>query len=548
MKFQRLLNKEVSSITVSLISAVIFATLFNARIWQIYSFNHPIGSFSNVLSMLCFFSFLFFLMFSIFSIFSFKGLQKVVLSGFFIISAIALYFSISFNILFDESMLQNVIETNTHEAADLLTGIFWIVLLILGVLPSIILYKLRIKYIKHWKQLSLNAVLVAVGFALSFASLYPYYGDMSSFVRNNNKKLSRSLLPTAPVYALYKNLVSKGKEQYIEKQIVDVDAKIKSTQIRHPRKPLAVVVIIGETARASSFILDDAEKLGNKNNLIDEDNLVYFSNFWSCGTNTALSVPCMFSFFTKDDYKREYNKQYENVAELLQRVGYSVTWKENDGGCKGICKTLNNQSIDTEQSQQYSHGNEYYDEALVFDLAEQIHKKSSDQIIFLHQTGSHGPAYFKRVPEKFKKFQPHCESSDFRDCSDQEIQNAYNNTILYTKFVISKAINELKTVSEDYDTALIYLSDHGESTGEKGYYLHGLPYFMAPDEQTHIPALVWMSEGFSKEKMIDNGCIKNKSEDKLSHDNFSHSLLGLLDVECEIYQPELDIFSGCISS
>jgi lipid A ethanolaminephosphotransferase len=223
--------------------------------------------------------------------------------------------------------------------------------------------------------LGLNVGLVAVGFAPSFASLYPYYGDMSSFVRNNNKKLSRSLLPTAPVYALYKNLVSKGKEQYIEKQIVDVDAKIKSTQIRHPRKPLAVVVIIGETARASSFILDDAEKLGNKNNLIDEDNLVYFSNFWSCGTNTALSVPCMFSFFTKDDYKREYNKQNENVAELLQRVGYSVTWKENDGGCKGICKTLNNQSIDTEQSQQYSHGNEYYDEALVFDLAEQIHKK-----------------------------------------------------------------------------------------------------------------------------------------------------------------------------
>ncbi len=528
-----------------MIAAFVFATLFNAKIWQIYFANEPMQGVLDIFPVLCFFLFLFLLMFALFSLFSFRGVQKLALSIFFLVSSASLYFSISFNILFDESMLQNVLETDVNEAADLLTGGFWLVLVLIGIVPTLVIFNLKINYQKLWKQASFNLALGLAGFVLSLASLYPFYGEFSSFIRNNNKQLSRSLLPSAPLYALYKNLVSVTKEQQITKQLVDAKAKVIPFNV-HPKKPLALVVMIGETARASSFVLDDAEKLGTKLNLIERQDLVYFNNFWSCGTNTAMSLPCMFSIFSKDDYKREYNKQYENVAEILQRIGYLVSWRDNNSGCKGVCRSLNKIPVDTVDTEKFKNIGGFFDEVLVDDLAFQVKQNSTDQVIFLHQMGSHGPAYFKRVPKDLKKFQPACESSNFRDCTDEEIQNAYHNSVLYTKYTITTAISQLDSISGEYDTALIYLSDHGESTGEKGYYLHGIPYFMAPDEQTHIPALLWMSKGFAESKMIDTSCVKNKQNDRLSHDNLSHTLLGILDVESDIYQPELNIFSGCM--
>jgi lipid A ethanolaminephosphotransferase len=546
-RLNQLFNKQLSSTLVALVSAFIFATLFNLKIWEIYFSNKPFQNFSDIFPVLFFFLFLYFLLFSLFSLFSFKWLQKIMLSLFFLVGSVSLYFSVSFNILFDVSMLQNVLETDFNEAADLITGTFLLVVLVLGIIPTVILYKLNISYKMMWKQLTQNALIVIVGFSLSLLSLFPYYGDFSSFVRNHNKQLSHSLLPSAPLYAFYKNMVNVSKELKIEKQIVDAKAMIRHPNNSQHTKPVALIVVIGETARASSFELNDAAKLEQPVNFIQREDLIYFKNFWSCGTNTALSVPCMFSVFAKDDYKREYNKKYENVAEILQRVGYAVSWTENNSGCKGICPKLNNVSIDPKQFAQYLHDDEFYDEALVVDLANQVRKQKNDQVVFLHQMGSHGPAYFKRAPKKFKKFQPACESSDFSDCSDEEIKNAYNNTVLYTKYVLSVAISQLQSISDEYDTALMYMSDHGESTGEKGFYLHGIPYFMAPEEQIHIPAILWMSEGFAESKMIDKNCIKNKANDKLSHDNLAHTLFGILDVDIDVFQPQLNMFNGCIA-
>jgi lipid A ethanolaminephosphotransferase len=178
-------------------------------------------------------------------------------------------------------------------------------------------------------------------------------------------------------------------------------------------------------------------------------------------------------------------------------------------------------------------------------LEEKIDALEKGGVIVLHQKGSHGPAYFQRIPAEFRKFSPVCHTSQLQECSRSEIINAYDNSILYTDYVLSRLIDFLRQHEEDYDASLIYVSDHGESLGEKGIYLHGMPYMIAPDEQKHVPLLFWMSDGFASRFGVDRDCLLATAGDEFSHDNLFHSLLGLLDIHTGVYAPGQDMFRGC---
>jgi lipid A ethanolaminephosphotransferase len=171
-----------------------------------------------------------------------------------------------------------------------------------------------------------------------------------------------------------------------------------------------------------------------------------------------------------------------------------------------------------------------------------------DSIIFYHISGSHGPTYFERYPKEHKKFTPDCARADIENCTKEEVVNTYDNTILYTDFFISQAIQKLETLTEKYNVALMYISDHGESLGENGVYLHGMPYSLAPKEQTHVPMIVWMSDGFAEQKGISQTCLRKAGkEQSFSHDNLFDSLLGLMDVQTTEYRKNQDIFAPCRS-
>jgi lipid A ethanolaminephosphotransferase len=131
------------------------------------------------------------------------------------------------------------------------------------------------------------------------------------------------------------------------------------------------------------------------------------------------------------------------------------------------------------------------------------------------------------------------------DCSQQELINAYDNTIAYTDYFLSQVIKLLKTNSEKYNTAMLYVSDHGESLGENNVYLHGLPYFIAPEEQRHVPMVTWFSDNFLLDHKIDGNCLKQQHDIHYSHDNLFHSVLGLMEVSTTVYDQKLDIFSSC---
>ncbi|PCI72686.1 MAG: hypothetical protein COB38_03685 [Gammaproteobacteria bacterium] len=538
-------NIGINSQIITLLFCLILSLIFNLRVETIYLESFPIDNFSSGVKAVAFLTFIFSIQLSLFALFSFFRIQKIFFILFLLVSSSSLYFALSFNTLFNPSMIRNALETDVNEASDLLNFKFLVMFITLGIIPSIIIYKLPISYPSFIKSCALNLILIVSAVILMVASIFPYYADFSSFVRNNEKQLKYSLLPFAPLHSLYRIYHQDFLDNNPVIKIKDLNAIIDLDYKRNRKKPRVMIVIVGETAREHTFTKIFKEFQDKPDFLSLSKNLTYFDNVYSCGTNTAASIPCMFSTYGKDTYKRKYKRQYENIVELIDRVGYEVTWRNNNSGCKGICTRINQDPITNENSPHFAAYNHFFDEALVSDLSERIVQSTEDQVIFLHQMGSHGPAYFKRTPKEFKLHQPACESADFANCSQIQIENAYENTIIYSNYVIAKAIDELKTVSNQYDTALIYLSDHGESTGEGGYYLHGLPYFIAPDEQIHVPMLTWFSDGFLDSKKIDSACLKENSHKRISHDNFSHTLLGLLDIRTKNYTKSLDITIEC---
>lgn len=529
----------------TILLAIVFTFVFSLRIESIYLSSFPVVSVSSAIKAIAFLFFIFSIQLFLFTLFSFRYVQKVFFIIFLIIGSSSLYFALNFNTLFDPSMIRNALETDVNEASDLLNLNFWLMLILLGIIPSIIVYKLPVSYPSFIKSCILNASMMVAVVMLMVISIAPNYAEFSSFVRNNEKQLKYSLLPYAPSHSLYRVY----RQQYLDNNPMvkerDMNASIEVSLKQSGDKPRVMVVIVGETAREHTFTKVFKELQNELGYLSSSNNLTYFDNVYSCGTNTAASIPCMFSTFGKDTYKRRYKRQYENIVELIDRVGYQVTWRNNNSGCKGICSKVNQDPITTENSKSFAAYDHFFDESLVSNLSQRISKSQKNQVIFLHQMGSHGPAYFKRTPEKYKLRQPACESTEFANCNKVEIENAYENTIIYTNHVVAKAIDELKSLSEQYNTALIYISDHGESTGDGGYYLHGLPYFIAPDEQIHVPMLTWFSDGFLDSKGIDSGCLNSKRHKNISHDNFSHTLLGLLDIRTKDYSSSLDLTFEC---
>jgi lipid A ethanolaminephosphotransferase len=159
--------------------------------------------------------------------------------------------------------------------------------------------------------------------------------------------------------------------------------------------------------------------------------------------------------------------------------------------------------------------------------------------------GSHGPAYYKRVPDAFKKFQPECKSNALQECSREQVVNSFDNTILYTDHFLGQAIQWLKKSETTSAPAMLYVSDHGESLGENNLYLHGLPYRVAPDVQKRVPWITWWSPQFEKQTGLSRTCLQNKVQMPLTHDNYFHSVLGLLNVSTADYQAKLDVHADC---
>lgn len=476
------------------------------------------------------------------TLFSFRWVFKPLLTLVLLGSAGVLYFMTQYGVVVDIEMLRNVAETNVSEVRDLLTLKFAGFLLLFGVLPAGLLWHLQIGHRPLLRELLSKLLVTAACLVALGAIALSNYQALASLFRNHHE-LRLMVVPSNYLGASFSYLRTHFATADEPLRTIGTDARRAPAWQGHARKSLTVLVV-GESARAANLGLlgygRDTTPL-----LAKQQGLTAFTQMRSCGTETAVSVPCMFSNMTRSDYSYARAKSQEGLLDVLKHAGLAVRWRDNQSGCKGTCDRVAFEDMGNAKDPSLCADGECHDAILLDGLQGYIDNLKDDSVLVLHQMGSHGPAYYKRYPAAFERFTPVCRSATLSDCSRESIINAYDNTLVYTDYLLSSLIDLLRKNQDRVDTAMIYLSDHGESLGEYNLYLHGTPYAMAPDEQKHVGLLTWFSEGYQKDFGLDNACLGSQRDKPVSQDNLFHSMLGLLQIETGEYQRDLDLFAPC---
>ena len=478
---------------------------------------------------------------------AFRPIFKPVLTLLFCVTALAAYFMNRYGVRIDAAMVQNIVETNTKEVADLLNWRMFAFFFGLGVLPSVVIWRTKLVYAAWHRDLIVRTIVIAASLLAAFGLLLVFFKQYAPTFRQH-RELQFMLTPVNYLWATNSYLKRKFARPTIVAPL-GTDAKKGMLWANEKRKTVTVIVL-GETARAKNFSLNGYARNTNPE-LSKQSGLINFSNVQSCGTATAVSVPCVFSSLSRENYSDSKAKSQQGLLDVLSHAGLDVLWRNNNSGCKGVCDRVEYEDMSQPvPGNAMCKGSACYDERMLDGLPERIRTSKKDMVIVLHQNGSHGPTYWKRYPEQFKRFGPECATSDLQQCSNESIVATYDNTILYTDHFISRTIDMLRQMEkrDGIDVSLIYFSDHGESLGEEGMYLHGAPYAFSPEEQRHVPMMVWMSQGFKSRFQIDSTCLTSRAKQPLSHDNVFHSVLGMLNINTSVRNPALDIFHSCTRS
>jgi lipid A ethanolaminephosphotransferase len=415
-------------------------------------------------------------------------------------------------------------------------------MLLYAVLPIIVVWWLQIKRRSSWLRSALVRLLyLIVAVVLAAAAILLVFQDFSSLMRNH-KEMRYLITPGNYLYSLTR-VVGNDSEHAVQAIIpINTDAKLAASWNKRD-KPLLFIMVVGETTRAANWGLNGyAHQTTPELSKLD---IMNFSNASSCGTNTEVSVPCMFSPYGRHNYDEDAIRQHQSLLHILDHAGIKTLWRDNQAGCKHVCDGLAEQRLDNSKDPVLCADDRCLDEILLKNLDAEVKKAGNGNLfIVLHQLGNHGPAYYRRYPASLRKFTPTCDTDDLSKCTREQIVNSYDNAVLYTDHFLAKTIAFLKTQT-NHDTALWYVSDHGESLGEDGIYLHGMPYSIAPKEQTHVPMVMWMSQNFTSDFGLNRNCLAKKTGDAVSQDNLFSSILGMLQVQSKYYDPAYDLSASC---
>ena len=537
--FKTLISKPLSSTQFALVLTSIFLIFCNTAFFSAVGQIVDLHKFSDWVFILRLAIVAFAFTFIVLQILVLPYINKPIAIFLLIGAASASYFMNTYGIVIHQTMIQNMVETDTKEASELINGTLIAYLLILGIAPSIAVAFGKVSFQPFLKETWNKVKTIAIALVVIAAVIGVSTAEFASFFRNN-KNVRQMLNPVNFVYAGLSYATHSNKSIVVKP--IGEDAKL-AARITNTAKPTLFILVVGETARADKFTLNGYNRPTTP--LIAQQSVINFPAFYSCGTETAVSVPCMFSNLGREKYSDKKAKSQEGLLDVVQRAGYKVLWRDNNSGCKGTCARTLYEDMSNLKEPELCNDKECFDNILLHQLNEKIAPLEGNKLIVLHQKGSHGPDYYKRVPESAYAFTPVCKVNKLQDCSQEELVNAFDNTIHYTDGFLNNTINWLKSQSANYNTAMIYLSDHGESLGEKGLYLHGMPYVFAPQEQKHVPFFFWFSPEFEATFQIKRDCLTEKSTKEFSHDNLFHTTLGLLGVETSLYNKELDITNGC---
>ncbi|WP_334113509.1 phosphoethanolamine--lipid A transferase [Acinetobacter parvus] len=479
----------------------------------------------------------------IFQFFNWKWTAKPLAIALVFIGGFAAYAVNTLGVLITSDQIQNLVQTDIAEARDTWSWHLLTWTLGMTVVPIIVILMMKIKPEPIIRQLLHKVIASVVSLAMVLGLLFVFYVDFAAIFREN-RDLKGMISPQNMIASFASYYKKKAPKENLPLVVYGEDAVMQKAQATS--LPKLMVLVVGETARAENFSLNGYSK--NTNPKLSQQDILNFSQVSSCGTATAVSVPCMFSGMPRKEYEERLASHREGLLDIAQRAGYQVTWIDNNSGCKGTCDRVNQFKIPEPLQQKWCKDKECFDDILIDSFKAYLATIPQDdnrpRLIVLHQMGSHGPAYYKRVPAQFKVFKPTCDTNAIQGCSRDALLNSYDNTLLYTDYVLDSLIETLKNTTK-YQTALWYLSDHGESTGESGMYLHGAPYAIAPTQQTHIPMLMWFSTVWQHQAKQQVKCLAQQGRQELSQDNLFPTMLSLLDVKSKVIDPNNDMLAAC---
>ncbi len=546
-------SQGIHPIWLMVLSSIWLASVGNIALWQELARLPEMNDWRAVWFGVAFAALIAALLCMLMSLLCWRWTLKPVIALFLTSAAFGAYFMLSYRVVIDSSMMVNVLQTDLKESLDLFSWRLVVAVIFLAVLPIVVMWKRRVRELTVLKTLAGNVQLLIASCIVAAVAVFPIYQDFASSMRNHIQ-LRYLINPLNSFYGLSQLAIQPLQNPMGTLQAIGKDAKLGPMYTNQPKIPL-LVLVVGETARSGNFGINGYSRETTpllkaiKRNTDQSGELTTQTDVWSCGTTTATSLPCMFSHLGKSEYE---NKQfdYENLIDILDKAGLAVIWLENQSGCKGICDRVYRAATNKLNIPEFCSTGECFDEIMLHNLDDRLReisfeKLSKGAVIVMHQMGSHGPAYYKRSPQTLKKFKPECTNNALQECSRTELVNAYDNSIAYTDYFLSKVIDYLKSKATGVQAGMLYVSDHGESLGENNLYLHGLPYAIAPDVQKHIPWISWFANDFIGRHNLDTDCMESRAGKKLSHDNYFHTVLGLMDIQTEVYKTDLDAYAPC---
>lgn len=468
--------------------------------------------------------------------------------------AVLAHYQGGYGVVIDLDMARNVMQTDWREASDLLGPDLLLQGLLLAGLPLLLLVR--------WPGgpargplARLPRLRLLAGLLLTLAALLALnFGGYASILRTH-KPLRYQASPLNAAWAF--GLLAARSQAQPKGPPEPIARDVHQVQTIAARQPPLLLLVLGETARADHFALNGYPRATNPE--LSGQPVLSFRAVESCGTSTAASLPCMFSPWGRKGHAQRLDSgrgESENLLDALQRAGLAVLWVDNQSGCKGLCDRIPQAraerpapGADALPAGLCAAEGPCQDEVLVHGLDARIAaldpaRRARGIVIVLHMMGNHGPRYHARSPEALKRFQPECRSEMLADCPREQVVNAYDNALLETDRTLARAIDWLESRSDRHATSLLYLSDHGESLGENGLYLHGLPRALAPAAQTHVPMILWL-DAARREALGPQGCLGRQRDQALSHDHLFHTVYGLVGLRSAEYRPALDLMQAC---
>ena len=466
---------------------------------------------------------------------------KPVLALLTLVAAVGLHFMQAYGAVLDPSMLRNAMRSELAETRELLSWRLALDLLLYAALPIALLACARIEPRPWRRALVSRGLLLAAALATFIGALMWQFQPLAALMRNH-KEVRYLVTPVNVLWSVGSVLAADARGAARPRQPIGLDAA-PGPRWAASTKPRLMVIVIGETVRAANWGLNGYARQTTPR--LAQLPVINFPDTTACGTSTEVSLPCMFAPVGRRNYDEATIRGSESLLHVLARAGAAVQWRDNQSGCKGVCEGLPAEMVTSANAPGLCQGDRCWDEGLLRGLDERLQRAHGTQVLVLHMLGNHGPSYFRRYPPAFERFTPTCRNDDLGRCSAEEIINAYDNAVLYTDHVLASLIATLQANAATVDTAMLYVSDHGESLGEKGLFLHGVPNAIAPREQTQVPMAMWWSAGFGETAKLDRPCMLRRAAEPASHDHLFHTVLGLLDAKTALYEAQLDLSSAC---